>query len=97
VLPRLFVQDGCGLQIGSATEQYNACRSLPQRSSQEPLEFLYSLSDNGDGTSTMQVAFDGKSDGWVGWGVPPKGGGMVGGSAVIVQKNAGGEGATPSS
>lgn len=93
--PWHFLQGQCGLQIEARTESFAACQSLPRRSPDSDIDFLYTLTDNLDGTSNLRVAFDAMTPGWVSWGIPPPGGGMLGSSVVIVQEMEGGTGERP--
>lgn len=49
---------------------------------------LYSLVDNGNGTSTLYGAYTMDTSGWLGFGQPGEAGGMVGGSALVAKPNA---------
>ncbi len=53
-----------------------------------PYNLLWSLTDEGNGSSVMSGALDVQSTGWAAFGLPAApGSGMLGGSAVVVKTN----------
>lgn len=73
------------MKLGARIENFAACTTLPRKSPDDDIDFLYTLINNKNGTSTLRVAFDATTPGWVGWGIPDESGGMLGASVVIVK------------
>jgi hypothetical protein len=80
-------QAGCGLQMGAQTLRYAACQDLSANVS-TGYTLMYTLADNGNGTSTLSGAVErpAAAPAWVAFGLAKcPGCGMAKGSAVIAR------------
>ncbi|BDA43017.1 probable cytochrome b561 and DOMON domain-containing protein At3g61 at C-terminar half [Coccomyxa sp. Obi] len=84
---RHLLQANCALQFNGQPQPFKACQDLSSIIG-APYNLLWSLTDEGNGSSIMSGALDVQSTGWAAFGLPETpGSGMLGGSAVIVKAN----------
>lgn len=80
-------QANCALQFNGQSQNFKACQDLSSTIG-APYNLLWSLTDEGNGSSIMSGALDVQSTGWAAFGLPQTpGSGMLGGSAVVVKSN----------
>ncbi|CAL8468982.1 g8523 [Coccomyxa elongata] len=84
---RHLLQANCALQFNGQLQKFKACQDLSSTIG-APYNLLWSLTDEGNGSSIMSGALDVQSTGWAAFGLPETpGSGMLGGSAVVVKSN----------
>ncbi len=83
-------QASCGLQVGARVEQFAGCHDISANVS-TGYSLFYSLSDNGNGTSTLSGAMERPvtAPAWIAFGLPAcPDCGMSKGSAVVAKTDA---------
>ncbi|KAK9821563.1 hypothetical protein WJX81_002481 [Elliptochloris bilobata] len=87
---RALLQASCGLQFGARVERFAGCSDLSANVS-TGYSLLYTLTDNGNGTSTLSGAMErpATAPAWIAFGLPAcPDCGMTKGSAVVAKTNA---------
>jgi hypothetical protein len=82
------LQANCNLLFSGQQQTFTACQDLSSVIG-APYEVLWSLRDEGNGSSVLTAAINVQSSGWAAFGFPVSpGSGMLGGSAMVVKANA---------